>query len=187
MLPRTRHRLRASAEVTLLSLVVASSLTLWSRPVATTNVTPQQDTDADDWTVGGLDISARERTGVASFYAREFFGRRMADGAPMNPRGNNAASRTLPLGTVARVTDVATGRSAVVRIEDRGPYVKGRIVDLSPTTARKIGITARMGVDRVVVAPLAVPLPGGGIKVGAAANESEQRLALAMTGTNTVH
>lgn len=89
----------------------------------------------------------------------------MANGAPMNPRGNNAASRTLPLGTVARVTNLATGKSAIIRIEDRGPYIKGRIVDLSPSTARQIGITKRIGVAKVVVAPIAVPLPDGRIRL----------------------
>ena len=89
----------------------------------------------------------------------------MANGAPMNPRGNNAASRTLPLGTVAKVTNVATGKSAIIRIADRGPYIKGRIVDLSPATAHKIGITKRIGVAKVVVAPMAVPLPDGRVKL----------------------
>jgi len=88
----------------------------------------------------------------------------------MNPHGNNAASRTLPLGTVAKVTNVDTGKSAIVKIEDRGPYIQGRIVDLSPATARKIGITPRIGVAKVVVAPIAVPLPDGRIKIGPAAN-----------------
>ena len=111
------------------------------------------------------DLSARKRRGNASFYARRFFGKPMANGAPMNPRGNNAASRTLPLGTVARVTNIATGKSAIIRIEDRGPYIKGRIVDLSPSTAREIGITGRIGVARVVVAPIAVPLPDGRVKL----------------------
>ncbi|HEX8757819.1 MAG TPA: septal ring lytic transglycosylase RlpA family protein [Steroidobacteraceae bacterium] len=111
------------------------------------------------------DLSARKRRGNASYYARRFFGKPMANGAPMNPRGNNAASRTLPLGTVARVTNVATGKSAVIKIEDRGPYIKGRIVDLSPSTARAIGITKRIGVAKVVVAPIAVPLPDGRVKL----------------------
>jgi rare lipoprotein A len=83
----------------------------------------------------------------------------------MNPHGNNAASRTLPLGTVAKVTNLATGKSAIITIEDRGPYIKGRIVDLSPSTAYKIGITKRIGVAKVVVAPIAVPLPDGRVKL----------------------
>jgi rare lipoprotein A len=93
----------------------------------------------------------------------------MADGAKMNPRGYNAASRTLPLGTTAEVTNVETGQSAVITIQDRGPYVKHRIVDLSPATARKIGITRDKGIARVQVAPIAVPLPDGAIKLGVAA------------------
>ena len=111
------------------------------------------------------DFSARKLRGNASFYARRFFGKTMANGAPMDPRGNNAASRTLPLGTVARVTNPATGKSAIIRIEDRGPYIKGRIIDLSPSTARAIGITKRIGVAKVVVTPIAVPLPDGRIRL----------------------
>ena len=81
----------------------------------------------------------------------------MADGTRMDPLDSNAASKTLPLGTTARVTNLQTGRSAVVTIQDRGPYVKGRIVDLSPATAREIGITRRIGVALVEVEPLRVP------------------------------
>jgi rare lipoprotein A len=116
------------------------------------------------------DLSGRARVGVASFYASTFFGRPMANGVPMNPRSDNAASRTLPLGTVAKVTNLETGKSALVTIQDRGPYVHGRIVDLSPTTAHKIGITRRKGISKVVVAPLAVPLPNGSVKPGIAAH-----------------
>jgi rare lipoprotein A len=79
----------------------------------------------------------------------------MADGTPMHLDSNNAASLTLPLGATARVTDLKTGRSAVVVIRDRGPYVKGRIIDLSPATARRIGLTRREGVALVSVALLA--------------------------------
>ena len=121
------------------------------------------------------DLSARKRVGKASFYARQFFGKTMANGAPMDPQGNNAASRTLPLGTTAKVTNVETGKTAVVRIEDRGPYVDGRVVDLSPGTAAKIGLTPRKGVTKVVVAPITVPLPDGSVKVGAAAHEPTEK------------
>jgi rare lipoprotein A len=117
------------------------------------------------------DLSARKKVGKASFYAKQFFGKPMANGAPMDPQGNNAASRTLPLGTTAKVTNVETGKTAIVRIEDRGPYVDGRVVDLSPGTAEKIGLTPRKGVTKVVVAPIAVPMPDGKVKMGAAAHE----------------
>jgi rare lipoprotein A len=117
-----------------------------------------------------LDRSGKKRFGKASFYAKKFAGRKMADGNIMDPRDSNAASKTLPLGTIAKVTNLETGKSAVVTIEDRGPYVDGRIVDLSPATAEKIGISKQEGVAKVTVAPIAVPLPNGGVKLGAGAD-----------------
>jgi rare lipoprotein A len=113
-----------------------------------------------------LDRSGQSRVGKASFYADFFAGRKMANGRRMDPNDKNAASRTLPLGTTARVTNLKTGRSAIVTIEDRGPYVRGRIVDLSPSTAQEIGITRREGVAMVVVAPISVPLRDGRVKSG---------------------
>jgi rare lipoprotein A len=95
-----------------------------------------------------------------------FAGRKMADGTRMRPTSNNAASRTLPLGTTAKVTNLETGKSAVVIIQDRGPYVAGRIVDLSPATARDIGLARRTGVVQVEVAPIAIPMANGNIKLG---------------------
>jgi rare lipoprotein A len=148
---------------TSLWLVAAVAVTLSPIPRSATAAPPERITEP-----ATPDLSAHERFGKASYYARQFFGKPMADGAPMNPRGNNAASRTLPLGTVAKVTNVATGKSAIVKIEDRGPYIKGRIVDLSPSTAQKIGITPHVGVARVVVAPISVPLPDGRVKLGPA-------------------
>jgi rare lipoprotein A len=105
------------------------------------------------------DLTGHKRVGKASIYAKRFAGHKMADGAPMLPQGDNAASKTLPIGTTAKVTNVETGASAVVKIEDRGPYVKGRIVDLSPSTAHKIGVDSKDGVAKVSVEPIAVPLP----------------------------
>ena len=118
------------------------------------------------------DLSGCKRTGIASFYADMFTGREMADGTRMDPNANNAASRTLPLGTTARVTNVETGQSAEVTIQDRGPYVKGRIIDLSPATAREIGLHRQDGIATVVVAPIEVPLPDGGVKQGSAAGDT---------------
>src|SRR5580704_2987639 len=113
------------------------------------------------------DLTGSTRLGKASFYAASFYHRKMADGNRMDPQGANAASRTLPLGTTARVTNLQTGQSAIVQIEDRGPYVKGRQVDLSPATARNIGLTRRIGVAPVKVAPITVPQPDGTTKAGA--------------------
>jgi rare lipoprotein A len=116
-----------------------------------------------------LDRTGRKRVGKASFYAKRFAGKKMADGQAMRPEGNNAASKTLPLGTTAKVTNLSTGKSAVVTIQDRGPYVKDRIVDLSPGTAKQLGIDHEDGVAEVAVAPIAVPQPDGSVKAGAAA------------------
>lgn len=185
----TQHAQRPIAGATLLLLAAASMLTLWSReasPTAAPNARHTLGSDSGNSNIAGLDFSARERVGVASFYASQFFWKKMADGAPMDPHSNNAASRTLPLGTLARVTDVATGRSAIVKIEDRGPYVGGRIVDLSPSTARAIGLTPRIGIARVVVKPLSVPLPGGGTKLAAEAHGSDLRLAATMASARAL-
>jgi rare lipoprotein A len=131
----------------------------------------QANRDAEKVNQHAPDFSARKRMGKASFYANKFAGRKMADGDRMDPSGDNAASKTLPLGTTAKVTNLETGKSAVVTIQDRGPYAPGRIVDLSPATAKQIGITQQKGVALVVVAPIAVPQPDGGVKLGAAAHE----------------
>lgn len=131
----------------------------------------QANRDAEKIKHHPADFTARKRMGKASFYASKFAGRKMANGNRMDPHGNNAASKTLPLGTTARVTNLETGQTAVVIIQDRGPYVPGRIVDLSPATAKQIGITQRKGVALVVVAPIAVPQPDGNVKLGAAARE----------------
>jgi len=107
-----------------------------------------------------LDLSGRTRVGKASFYSPKFNGRKMADGSRMDPRGDSAASKTLPLGTTAKVTNLETGESAVVTIRDRGPHVPGRIVDLSPASARQVGIDGHDGVSKVAVTPLSLPPPG---------------------------
>jgi rare lipoprotein A len=145
---------------------------LESSPPAAQTAAPQENKATPD---PPADLSARKRVGKASFYAKQFSGKTMADGTPMDPQGDNAASRTLPLGTTAKVTNVETGKTAVVTIEDRGPYVDGRLVDLSPATAQKIGITPKKGLAKVVVAPIAVPLPDGKVKEGAAAHEPAEK------------
>ena len=117
-----------------------------------------------------LDCSGQSRTGIASFYAKRFGGRTMADGTPMRLNGDNAASRTLPLGTKAVVTNLDTGKSSLGTIRDRGPYVGGRLVDLSPGTAHKIGLPPQKGLARVVVTPISVPLADGTVKQGVAVN-----------------
>jgi rare lipoprotein A len=133
--------------------------------------------------VARIDHSGRKEEGRASYYARYFEHRKMADGRRMNPNANVAASKTLPLGTTARVTNLQNGRTATVRIEDRGPFIDGRVVDLSPKVAGDLDIRKR-GVAPVVVKPITVPLPDGQVKLGAgAANASSQEIEQAAAST----
>jgi rare lipoprotein A len=88
--------------------------------------------------------------GVASFYWQP---QRVASGGWFNPNAMTAAHRTLPFGTRVRVTHAATGRSVDVRINDRGPYIAGRIIDLSRAAAGVIGMTGQ-GIARVRVSIL---------------------------------
>jgi rare lipoprotein A len=97
----------------------------------------------------------------------------MADGTPMKPESDNAASRTLPLGTTAQVTNLRDGKTAVVTIRDRGPYAKGRIIDLSPHTAMQLGII-KGGVAQVEVIPMTVPQPNGSVRSVVALSEREK-------------
>jgi rare lipoprotein A len=92
--------------------------------------------------------AARTFSGIASYYGSES-GSRTASGAHYNPDGLTAAHRTLPFGTQVRVTEPRSGRSVVVVINDRGPFIRGRVLDLSVAAARAIGITGR-GVGHVV-------------------------------------
>lgn len=95
----------------------------------------------------------RVQRGKASIYAAGLQGRKMADGTPFDPASNAAASKTLPLGTTARVTNVENGRTATVQVRDRGPHRAGRIIDVSPGSAGALGMT-HDGIAPVTVAPL---------------------------------
>ena len=92
----------------------------------------------------------REVHGVASYYWQ---GQRVATGARFNPEGMTAAHRTLPFGTRVRVTHLGNGRSVNVVINDRGPFIAGRIIDLARGAARVIGMTGQ-GLARVKVTVL---------------------------------
>ncbi|MCR0981472.1 septal ring lytic transglycosylase RlpA family protein [Roseomonas populi] len=90
--------------------------------------------------------------GHASVYARSLAGRRMADGSRFDPGASIVASRTLPLGSHARVTNLRNGRSVIVQVRDRGPHRGRRIVDLSPGVASRLGMAG--GTAPVTVTPL---------------------------------
>jgi len=129
---------------------------------------------------GTVDHSGRKQKGLASYYAHHFAHRKMANGNRFDPNSNVAASKTLPLGTTAKVTNTANGKSAMVKVEDRGPFVGGRVVDVTPKTADQLEMKHR-GVTPVVVAPVAVPQRDGAVKLGAGAPEANpQEMATAV-------
>jgi rare lipoprotein A len=86
--------------------------------------------------------SSHQLQGIASYYADEFNGRTTSNGEVFDMHKLTAAHRTLPFGTVVRVTNTQNGRSVVVRINDRGPFKDDRVIDLSLEGARLIGMIA---------------------------------------------
>ena len=95
-------------------------------------------------------------TGLASWYGPPYHNRKAANGEVYDMQQPTAAHRTLPFGSVVRVTNVATGDSTIVRINDRGPFVSGRVIDLSLAAAKAVGVW-RAGVARVRLDVLEAP------------------------------
>ncbi len=97
------------------------------------------------------------QTGVASWYGKSHHGRTTANGEKFDMEALTAAHRTLPFGTIVKVTNLSNNRSVTVRINDRGPYVAGRIIDLSARAARDLGIiengVARVRLEQLPPAP----------------------------------
>jgi rare lipoprotein A len=95
----------------------------------------------------GLAVEAEAQSGIASVYS--YNGSKTASGERAHPQGLTAAHRSLPFGTKVRVTNKRNGHSVVVRINDRGPFVRGRVIDVTPAGARVLGFS---GLAPVVVA-----------------------------------
>ncbi len=107
-----------------------------------------------------------KQSGTASWYGRKFHGRQTSNGETYDMYGISAAHKTLPFGTMVRVTNLRNGRQLDVRINDRGPFVKSRIIDLSYGAAQKLGLVGP-GTAPVEIVALAAPTrsvaqPGGG-------------------------
>ena len=100
-----------------------------------------------------IDPRGYDKTGTASYYGSRHHGKRTASGEPFNQHGMTAAHRSLPFGTRVKVTNLNNERSVVVRINDRGPHARGRIIDLSRAAAERIGMlrsgTAPVRLERV--------------------------------------
>ena len=98
----------------------------------------------------------KAQTGKASYFSARKAGQTTAAGKPLQPNRLIAASRTLPLGAKAKVTNLKTGKSVKVTVTDRGPFAKHRILDVSPKAATKLGMK-QAGVAPVRVKPIATP------------------------------
>lgn len=100
------------------------------------------------------DAKGFKESGVASWYGPKFHGRKTANGETYDMHAMTAAHKTLPFNTLVRVEDLETGKEVTVRINDRGPFVKGRIIDLSYASGKKLGLDAR-GVAKVKIKAVA--------------------------------
>src|SRR6476646_1166419 len=98
-----------------------------------------------------VNASARAESGIASLYSTRELGTKTASGRALHDGALTAAHKTLPFGSRVRVTNRANGRSVVVTVTDRGPYVRGRVIDLTPAGARALGFSgiARVSVERI--------------------------------------
>jgi rare lipoprotein A len=103
--------------------------------------------------------------GIASWYGRRYHGKLTSSGEPYDMYAMTAAHTTLPIPSYARVTNVKNGKSVVVRVNDRGPFVEGRIIDLSYTAAHRIGVLA--GGSAVVEVEAILPDASGGMLAAA--------------------
>lgn len=139
-----------------------------------------------------LTADGYREVGVASWYGKDFHGRKTANGERYNMYSMTAAHKLLPLGTKVRVTHLGSGRSIVVRVNDRGPFVGNRIIDLSYAGAKRLGMlgtgTARVRVEALEGFDGARPDDMDGrfyIQIAALSNESSaQALVRRLQGRN---
>jgi rare lipoprotein A len=118
-------------------------------------------------------------TGIASWYGAPYHNRRGSNGEIYDMKAMTAAHRTLPLGSIVRVTEISSGNSVIVRITDRGPFIEGRIIDMSQAAAKQLGLVQK-GTEKVRVELLKAPAPlatGGrwAVQIGAFEHEDKAR------------
>ncbi len=113
-----------------------------------------------------LDLGIKDR-GIASWYGKEFHGKLAANGEVFDMMAYTAAHRKLPLGSIVQVINLENGRSVQVRINDRGPYVPGRMLDLSQAAARELGMveagTTAVQIEVMANHRVVAPVPAGEI------------------------
>jgi len=107
---------------------------------------------------GGAERANAAEVGIASYYADKYHGKTTASGEAFDMNELTAAHRTLPFGTRVKVTDLETSRSVIVRINDRGPFIAGRVIDLSRAAAAELQFI-RVGLAKVQVEIIPPPAP----------------------------
>jgi len=98
-------------------------------------------------------LNAQIQEGKGTYYHMRFWGRKTTSGEPYHPYVFSAANRTLPFGTWVEVEIAKTGKKTIVRVNDRGPFIRGGVIDLSFIAAQELGLIS-MGVSKVIVRPL---------------------------------
>ncbi len=111
---------------------------------------PAEEAERQENTPASISTNGAYQVGLSSYYAHKFHGRPTASGEIFDMNGLTAAHRELPLGTIVKVTHLDNGRSVVVKVNDRGPFIEGRILDLSLGAAREIEMV-EAGVARVKI------------------------------------
>jgi rare lipoprotein A len=148
-----------------------------AQPSESANARPQTSTEQPEFPLDAKPLWSE--TGIASWYGAPYHNRRASNGEVYDMHAMTAAHRTLPLGTLVRVTDLKTGSSALVRITDRGPFIPGRIIDLSQSAAQKIGIVQRGTAEvRIDILRTPSPMTSGGrwaVQIGAFEREKAAR------------
>jgi rare lipoprotein A len=135
--------------------------------------------DLAEPTIAAGAVPLATETGKASWYGPPYHNRRGSNGEVYNMHAMTAAHRTLPLGSIVRVTNLKTGRVALVRITDRGPFIPGRVLDLSLAAARKLDVyTPGVAEVKIEVMQAPVPLETGGkwaVQIGGFPDEDTAR------------
>lgn len=142
---RQMIRIPGAAALLITAAFLASCAGREVLPVATVPATPSAEPSAS-LPVTAADLASPEvyrETGMASWYGREFHGRKTASGEIFDMNGISAAHRTLPLGTTIRVTNLANFRIITVRVNDRGPFARNMVLDLSYGAAKELGFVAQ--------------------------------------------
>lgn len=168
--PASRHPARRRAEETIVErdvarprgrlLRIAASVAVMGLSSMTIGCAQSPDATAEAVTAPPAPATVERpagdpQTGMASYYSRRFTGRRMASGGRFDPASDTIAHRTLPFGTVVRVTNLRNGLSTTGTVQDRGPWTRGRIADLSPRIAHQIDMI-RSGIAQVEIVPVEI-------------------------------